>query len=89
LAKVYFNFFFKIRVQDPQSSELVSYLQKLLNAGIGKENANVRGNSNNNLETNPDASQKNGNIRPISSEIPRLKFTFISLKTKVLQSAFA
>jgi hypothetical protein len=60
------------RIQDPQSSELVSYLQKLLNAGIGKENANVRGSSNNNLDSNPDTTHKNGNVRPGSSEIPRL-----------------
>ena len=63
------------RIQDLQSSELVPYLRKLLNAGIGKENANV-GQGNDNEEGSDDMGPKNGNVRSAiptlgSSGIPR------------------
>jgi len=45
------------RIQDPENSELIPYLRKLLNTGIGKENA-----ANGNANTNGNAALNNQNI---------------------------
>ncbi len=62
------------RIPDPQSSELVAYIKKLLHSGIGKENANTMG-SNDNDDDDVDVGAKNGNVRSgiptIGSGIPR------------------
>jgi len=63
------------RIPDPQSSELVAYIKKLLHSGIGKENANTMG-SNDNDDDDVDVGAKNGNVRSgiptIGSGIPRI-----------------
>jgi len=79
VVKSHSGFEFCSRVQDPQNSELVSYIRKLLNTGIGKENANVVRN-NDNDEGSDDLGAKNGNVRsgiPTigSSGIPRYSLT--------------
>ena len=71
------------RVQDPQNSELVSYIRKLLTSGIGKENANVVRN-NDNDEGSDDLGAKNGNVRsgiPTigSSGIPRYSYNLFTM----------
>jgi hypothetical protein len=86
------------RVQDPQNSELVSYIRKLLKSGLGKENANVVRN-NDNEEGADDLGAKNGNVRsgiPTigSSGIPRysysaflkLKLSSVSLQSRIVTS---
>ena len=65
--------FSRYRIPDPHSSELVTYIKKLLHSGIGKENANTLRNNDN--DDDVDVAAKNGNVRSgiptIGSGIPR------------------
>ena len=65
--------FSRNRIPDPHSSELVTYIKKLLHSGIGKENANTLRNNDN--DDDVDVAAKNGNVRSgiptIGSGIPR------------------
>ncbi len=51
--------------QDPENSELVPYLRKLLHNGIGKENSNANGNNANSAPA-ANGNQANGENRPVS-----------------------